>query len=93
MDQSVNRKRDKFKSPDRSRKRQRQYSPDSQTPLTHNPSIHTALPFDAKQLTKHDLDEYAPLFNLYLDLQKHITASDLDERELKGRWKSFVNKW
>jgi hypothetical protein len=28
-----------------------------------------------------------------LDLQKGLDIGQLDERELKGRWKSFLNKW
>jgi hypothetical protein len=28
-----------------------------------------------------------------LDLQKSLDIGQLDERELKGRWKSFLNKW
>lgn len=34
-----------------------------------------------------------PLFALYLDVQKQIILEDLEEKELKGRWKSFVGKW
>lgn len=30
---------------------------------------------------------------MYLDVQKQIFIEDLDEHELKGRWKSFMNKW
>lgn len=33
------------------------------------------------------------MFGLYLDIQKQIDIEDLDEAEIKGRWKSFVNKW
>jgi len=33
------------------------------------------------------------MFALYLDIQKQILLEDLDEREAKGRWKSFVGKW
>ena len=51
------------------------------------------LPYDQKQLTKHDLGEYQPMFALYLDIQKQIHVEDLTEEETKGRWKSFVKKW
>lgn len=30
---------------------------------------------------------------MYLDIQKGIIIEDLPEEEVKGRWKSFVNKW
>ncbi|KAL6718960.1 hypothetical protein ACLMJK_003195 [Lecanora helva] len=33
------------------------------------------------------------MFGLYLDIQKHKTLEELPEPELRGRWKSFVNKW
>ncbi|USP74110.1 uncharacterized protein yc1106_01384 [Curvularia clavata] len=51
------------------------------------------LPYKAKQLSKRQYDEYRPLFQSYLDIQKQIQLDDLDEREAKGRWKSFVSKW
>ncbi|KAF4550938.1 Hypothetical protein D9617_15g042920 [Elsinoe fawcettii] len=51
------------------------------------------LPHDAKHLTKHDLPEYRALFGTYLDLQKQLNIEDLDEQEIKGRWKSFIGKW
>jgi hypothetical protein len=33
------------------------------------------------------------LFAEYLDLQKGHDIADLSEDEVKGRWKSFMNKW
>lgn len=33
------------------------------------------------------------MFALYLDIQKQIDIESLDDREIKGRWKSFVKKW
>jgi hypothetical protein len=33
------------------------------------------------------------LFARYLDVQKQINISTLDEREVRGRWKSFISKW
>ena len=33
------------------------------------------------------------MFALYLDIQKQIDIEELEEGEVKGRWKSFVNKW
>lgn len=51
------------------------------------------LPYSAGPLSKHDFDAYKPLFQSYLDIQKHIQLDELDEREARGRWKSFVSKW
>ena len=51
------------------------------------------LPYKAKPLSKRQYDEYKPLFQSYLDIQKQIFLDDLDEREVKGRWKSFVSRW
>lgn len=33
------------------------------------------------------------MFGLYLDIQKQLAIDDLDDKEVKGRWKSFFNKW
>lgn len=51
------------------------------------------LPFDARQLSKGDLATFRPLFADYLDLQKQRDIDEMDEREVRGRWKSFVGKW
>lgn len=51
------------------------------------------LPFQARELTKHDLKPYRDMFALYLDVQKSIDITVLEESEVKGRWKSFVRKW
>jgi len=51
------------------------------------------LPYQAKPLSKHDFETYKPLFQSYLDIQKHIQLDELDEREARGRWKSFVSRW
>ncbi|EEH19912.1 hypothetical protein PABG_02171 [Paracoccidioides brasiliensis Pb03] len=51
------------------------------------------LPFGSRQLSKHDLRQLMPMFALYLDIQKNLDVAELDEREVKGRWKSFVGKW
>lgn len=55
--------------------------------------IPKSLPFNARQLTKHDLDSYRPMFSLYLDIQKRLEVEELAPEEVRGRWKSFVNKW
>lgn len=39
------------------------------------------------------MELYRPLFQSYLDIQKQIQLDDLDEREIKGRWKSFTSRW
>lgn len=44
-------------------------------------------------MRKADLPSFRPLFAYFLSLQKQIELDDLDEREEKGRWKSFVGKW
>lgn len=59
----------------------------------HERHVAASLPFSARALSKADLPAFEPLFAEYLDVQKQINIEDLDERELKGRWKSFVSKW
>jgi hypothetical protein len=51
------------------------------------------LPYKAQPLSKRHYDDYKPLFQSYLDIQKNIQLDDLDEREAKGRWKSFTSRW
>ncbi|KAG7286623.1 hypothetical protein NEMBOFW57_008934 [Staphylotrichum longicolle] len=51
------------------------------------------LPFAARQLSRSDLVPFKPLFAHYLDLQKTLDITSLDETELRGRWKSFMGKW
>ena len=51
------------------------------------------LPFHAPVLSKHDLEVYKPLYTSYLDIQKQLDIEDLSEKEMRGRWKSFVGKW
>lgn len=51
------------------------------------------LPLNARALVKHDLKEFKRLFGLYLDIQKQIDIDELDDTEIKGRWKSFLGKW
>ncbi|KAJ0164888.1 hypothetical protein CTA2_12972 [Colletotrichum tanaceti] len=59
------------------------------------PAIATTepLPYEARQLSKSELGVFRPLLAYYLDLQKQKDIRDMDERELRGRWKSFVGKW
>ena len=51
------------------------------------------LPHSTRPLNKADFDAFEPLFAYYLDLQKQKYLEDMDDREVKGRWKSFVGKW
>jgi hypothetical protein len=51
------------------------------------------LPFSARSLTKSDLDNFRPLLARYLDIQKGKFLKDMNEREIRGRWKSFMAKW
>lgn len=56
-------------------------------------ALNAALPYKAKKLSKHQFEEYKPLFQSFLDIQKHLNLDELDERETRGRWKSFVSHW
>ncbi|KAI1275560.1 hypothetical protein F5Y07DRAFT_172697 [Xylaria sp. FL0933] len=59
----------------------------------HNPAP-PELPCGARPLSRSaDFDAFRPLFARYLDVQKQIDIATLDEREARGRWKSFVSKW
>lgn len=51
------------------------------------------LPFGASRISKYDVQALGSLFELYLDVQKQLVMSELPEREVKGRWKSFVARW
>ncbi|KAH0839046.1 hypothetical protein FOPE_05513 [Fonsecaea pedrosoi] len=50
------------------------------------------LPHGAREISRHDLPAYRPLFALYLDIHKQLNLEELDDTEVKGRWKSFVGK-
>lgn len=51
------------------------------------------LPYGARQLSKDDLKGFEALFGEYLNLQKQRYIEDMDDREIRGRWKSFMGKW
>lgn len=51
------------------------------------------LPDNARKLVKSDLASFRPLLGLYLDIQKGKDIEDMEEDEVKGRWKSFLGKW
>ena len=57
------------------------------------PAKPVELPYKARPLSKRDFELYKPLFQSYLDIQKHLQLDELDEREARGRWKSFVSRW
>lgn len=81
--------------PSRSGYQSRRYrSPERQKiPKQPSQAQQRPLPFRAGPLSKHDLDSCHELFALYLDAQKRINIEDIDDKEVKGRWKSFVKKW
>ncbi|KAH0267584.1 hypothetical protein KCU91_g9996, partial [Aureobasidium melanogenum] len=80
--------RRRSRSPDRSRRdRDHHHKRRSRSPAS------VQLPLNARALVKHDLKQFKRLFGLYLDIQKQIDIDDLDETEVKGRWKSFLGKW
>lgn len=51
------------------------------------------LPFGARKLGKGDLEAFRPLLAYYLRIQKQRDVREMEEREVKGRWKSFMGKW
>lgn len=51
------------------------------------------LPYGARPLSKTDIDLFRPLLARYIDVQKNKDMGDMDEREIRGRWKSFAAKW
>jgi hypothetical protein len=77
------------RSPRRDEDRHRHKRHRSRSPVA-KPVI---LPYKAKPLSRRQYEDYKPLFQSYLDIQKHIQLDELDEREAKGRWKSFISRW
>ncbi|KAI9673123.1 MAG: hypothetical protein M1817_002985 [Caeruleum heppii] len=78
-------------------KRRRTRSPDHHDRHTRTTDPSPAPPvlsYNAPRLSRHrSWETYQPLFGLYLDVQKQLVLEELDETEVKGRWKSFVGKW
>ncbi|KAI9717260.1 MAG: hypothetical protein M1812_004787 [Candelaria pacifica] len=62
-------------------KRRRSRSPES-----------VRLPFGSRHLSKDGFKDHRPIFALYLDIQKKIVLEDIDDIEVRGRWKSFIGK-
>jgi len=80
--------RQRSRSPDRSRRdHDRHHKRRSRSPAP------VQLPLNARALVKHDFKGFKRLFALYLDIQKQIDIDELNETEIKGRWKSFIGKW
>ncbi|KAI2793167.1 hypothetical protein POX_b03217 [Penicillium oxalicum] len=57
------------------------------------PAQPIVLPYEARELSRRDLEIYEPMFAMYLDIQKGKILEELPAEEVKGRWKSFVRKW
>ncbi|KAH6696830.1 RNA helicase HEL117 [Plectosphaerella plurivora] len=73
--------------------RRKRHHKHSQPSNVEKPPANVALPYDARSLSKADYRPFLPLFAYYLDLQKEKDISEMDEREARGRWKSFIKKW
>ncbi|KAI0813031.1 hypothetical protein GGR55DRAFT_594705 [Xylaria sp. FL0064] len=79
------------RSPTRRHRHRSHHSPKASSSRDHAPP---ELPCGARPLSRSaDFDTFRPLFARYLDVQKQIDIATLDEREARGRWKSFVSKW
>ncbi|KXG48971.1 uncharacterized protein PGRI_028410 [Penicillium griseofulvum] len=57
------------------------------------PAKPVVLPYQARELSGRDLKVYEPMFGMYLDIQKGKYIEDMGEDEVRGRWKSFTQKW
>ena len=51
------------------------------------------LPFNARMLTKDDMDEFRGVFGKYLQEKKDICIDEISSTEAYARFKSFVHKW
>ncbi|KAI4147170.1 MAG: hypothetical protein L6R39_003211 [Caloplaca ligustica] len=76
-----------------SHRHRRRRSPSPRPHSHRDHAIPVTLPFNARPLHKADLETYKPLFGLYLDIQKHLMLEDLEDREVRGRWKRFTGRW
>ncbi len=76
------------------RRRQQSQNHDQFRLLSESPPRQLVpLPYDARALSRWDFAAFEPLFAHYLDLQKQLRLADLDEHEVRGRWRRFVGKW
>ena len=57
------------------------------TPL---PLLPVTLPLNATPISTRDYRDLELIFTSYLDIQKNLAFDELDEREARGRFKSFV---
>ncbi|KAI1452789.1 hypothetical protein F4805DRAFT_446112 [Annulohypoxylon moriforme] len=85
-------------SPSKSPSRRHHHSHHHHHHRHRHSSIHSSrtpdeLPFGARPLVRSDLDAFRPLFAQYIEVQKNKDVMTMDEREVRGRWKSFVGKW
>ncbi|KAL8773814.1 MAG: hypothetical protein Q9194_004210 [Teloschistes cf. exilis] len=81
-------------SPSRRHRRRRSASPRSHPHHAHAPPQSSViLPLEARPLRKRDLESYLPMFGLYLDIQKQLILEEMEEKEVKGRWKRFIDRW
>ena len=51
------------------------------------------LPYDARPITKDDMESYSEVFARYLYDRKGIEIKDISSIEAYARFKSFVHKW
>ncbi|KAL6875033.1 hypothetical protein J3F83DRAFT_539051 [Trichoderma novae-zelandiae] len=93
-------RRKRASSEDRERDREREHKKRRSAEGRHHHAssrtekpVAAELPYGARHLSKDDLKAFEPLFGEYLSLQKQRDIGDMDEREVRGRWKSFVGKW
>ncbi|KAL7938538.1 hypothetical protein V8C35DRAFT_81246 [Trichoderma chlorosporum] len=85
-------RRDRDREPRRPRSSDRHHGSSSR-PSKHTSQAAVELPYGARYLSKDDLRSFEALFGEYLSLQKQRNIEDMDDREIRGRWKSFVGKW
>ena len=65
----------------------------SRTHRGYEHSSYTDIPLDAPKISKHDFKRFRSMFALYLEVQKQLDINELSDKEVMGRWKSFVGKW
>jgi hypothetical protein len=95
------RSRSPYRAPRSYRNRSRSPTPHRESRDHHKSRRHersppgeaVQLPYKAQRLSKRQYDEYKPLFQSYLDIQKGLNLDELDGREARGRWKGFVSRW